>query len=195
MIRLADWDKLKIITEHNHCLHAYFCVQRQKKSILKDIFYVVRNSICVLLPYCTSLFYVIRAMLMSLLLVTFAKCTHVITIKAGSLLRFWFLSILQFSGDLWEGCELWGCTFVKVHSPVRESEPSKVIARSPRGGKQTFFKHVHTKTHMHTFPEKSKPVSFFAALYMLPLHLLFYGLCAVDSFVCLMFLVSDFHLS
>lgn len=45
-------------------------------------------------------------------------------------------------GDLWEGSELWGCTFVKVHSPVKELEPSKVIARQCQGEGEknpTFF--------------------------------------------------------
>lgn len=70
---------------------------------------------------------------------------------------------MQFSGDLWEGSELWGCTFVKVHSPVKELGPSKVIVRRCQGeeGKKktpTPFLQTNAQTNAsHKFSQRLKP--------------------------------------
>lgn len=65
---------------------------------------------------------------------------------------------MQFFGDLWEGSELWGCTFVKVHSPVKELEPSKVIARRCQGGGGTPFLQTNAQTNAsHKFSQRLKP--------------------------------------
>lgn len=67
-----------------------------------------------------------------------------------------------------------------------ESEPAKVIADGRMGKKN-----VHTQTHNSTYsPEKSK-TTFSVPLYHR--HLLFCGLCAKDSSLCLMFPISDCH--
>lgn len=138
---------------------------------------------------------------MTLLFMTFAKWTHATQPwKTGSLLR--FFSHLAVFGALWEGCELWGCTFVKVHSPVRESEPSKVIARRCLGRKQTllllFLIFLQTCTHIKMctatdFLKSPKCFFFFFNIPLFHLHLLFRGLMC-ESFICL-FDVSHFLLS
>lgn len=138
---------------------------------------------------------------MTLLFMTFAKWTHATQPwKTGSLLR--FFSHLAVFGALWEGCELWGCTFVKVHSPVRESEPSKVIARRCLGRKQTllllFFIFLQTCTHikMCTATDflKSPKCFFFFLIYLSFIYICYSeGLCARASFVCLMSPIFYFH--
>lgn len=59
--------------------------------------------------------------------------------KIGSLLCILIFSLLvvfpivQFSGAFGRAVSCWACTFVKAHSPVKELEASKVIARFCHG--------------------------------------------------------------
>lgn len=134
---------------------------------------------------------------MTVLLSTFAKWTRHAAMKnrvVVAFFGFFFSPHLAVFGAHWEGCELWGCTFVKVHSPERFRAIQGYCQEA--FGEETdiiisiiiilfFCKHAHTyKCARPQISSKVQNTYIFFSIPLFHLHLLFRGLMC-ESFICL----------